>query len=62
MQNFLILHLVVRKVTTRLLKVNARSFLYILADLQGRCYVHSVIVQINERFHSKNFKRIIEIF
>jgi len=51
-----------RAITTTYLFMNARVFLYILADLQCRCFVHSAIVKVYDRFQSKNFKRIIEIF
>jgi hypothetical protein len=51
-----------RAVTNACLFISERAFLYILADLQSRCYVHSAIVQVYEISQSKKFKIIIEIF
>jgi hypothetical protein len=51
-----------RALTKIYLFINAHAFLYILDDLQCRCYISSIFVQVYQRFQSKNFKRNIEIF
>ena len=48
-------------VTKTCLFINERAFLYNLADLQCRCYVHLATAQVYERFQSKHFNRITEI-
>lgn len=49
-------------VTKTCLFINERAFLYNLADLQCRCYVHLATAQVYERFQSKHFNRITDIF